>query len=135
METTVNERIKRIIDAFEMNINSFSKLIGIAQTSLRDCVINGAEPKHSTLNKIIIAKPEISAEWLLTGKGEMINNQQIGNVSESTVVGANVNGNWNNIIHNNFKEMIELQKGYQDLLRKKDEHISELIGIINKIKN
>lgn len=71
METTVNERIEKIIQSSGLSLTAFAKLIGVAQTSLRDCVKNGAEPKFSTLNKIIRAKPLISAEWLLTGKGEM----------------------------------------------------------------
>lgn len=72
MESTINKRIEEIIEHFDMNVTSFSKLIGVAQTSLRDCVKGGAEPKFSTLNKIIIAKPLISSEWLLTGNGSMI---------------------------------------------------------------
>jgi hypothetical protein len=77
---------------------------------------------------------EFDLEWLLTGKGEMLkNNQQIGDIAQSTVVGANVNGNGINITNNNFSEMIELQKGYQELLKKRDEHISELLLIVNKL--
>lgn len=72
MESTINKRIEEIIEYFGMNVSSFSKLIGVAQTSLRDCVKGGAEPKYSTLNKIIIAKPLISSEWLLTGNGNML---------------------------------------------------------------
>ena len=72
METTINERIGMIIDYSGLTLTAFSRKIGIAQTSLRDCVINNSEPKHSTLYKIIKAEPLISPEWLLLGKGEMI---------------------------------------------------------------
>lgn len=71
MDGSVNQRISRIIENSGMSLTAFAKMIGIAQTSLRDCVKNGAEPKYSTLNKILIAKPLVSAEWLLTGKGDM----------------------------------------------------------------
>jgi hypothetical protein len=88
---------------------------------------------NNLFEKIASSFPEINCDWLKTGEGEMLNNQNIGNISNSTVVGANVNGSGNNITHNNFAEMIELQKGYQELLKKKDEHISELLLIVNKL--
>lgn len=71
METSINQRIKQIVDDSGLTLNSFSKKIGIAQTSLRDCVVNNTEPKFSTLDKIIKAEPLISPEWLLTGNGKM----------------------------------------------------------------
>lgn len=71
MEESVNQRINKVIEDSGITLTAFAKMIGIAQTSLRDCVKNGAEPKFSTLHKILIAKPSISAEWLLTGKGNM----------------------------------------------------------------
>jgi predicted transcriptional regulator len=72
METTVNQRIKLIIENSGLTLNSFSKLVGIAQTSLRDCVVNNAEPKYSTLDKIIKSNPSINPEWLWTGNGKML---------------------------------------------------------------
>jgi len=75
METTINQRIKNVIDDSGLTINSFSKKIGIAQTSLRDCIVKNAEPKFSTLDKIIKAVPLINPEWLLTGNGNMKKNE------------------------------------------------------------
>ena len=72
MESTVNERIGIIISEFGYKSKrAFAEKIGVAQTSLND-VLNGAEPKFSTLYKILRAEPLISAEWLLRGEGEMI---------------------------------------------------------------
>lgn len=71
MKNTVNERIGCIIEKSGLSLTAFAKLIGVAQTSLRDCVKNNAEPKFSTLYKIIIANPLISSDWLLTGNGSM----------------------------------------------------------------
>lgn len=72
METTVNERIAQIISQCGYKSKrSFAEKIGVAQTSLND-ILRGAEPKYSTLYKILEAEPLISAEWLLRGKGEML---------------------------------------------------------------
>lgn len=71
MENTINERIAMIISSFGYKSKrSFAEKIGVAQTSLND-ILNGAEPKYSTLNKILKAEPLISSEWLMRGEGEM----------------------------------------------------------------
>lgn len=72
METTINQRIAAIIEYSGMTLTAFSKKVGIAQTSLRECVINKTEPKFSTLYKVIKAEPMISPAWLLTGEGDML---------------------------------------------------------------
>ena len=75
METTVNERIAQIISQCRYKSKrSFAEKIGVAQTSLND-ILRGAEPKYSTLYKILEAEPLISAEWLLRGEGDMIKPQ------------------------------------------------------------
>lgn len=71
-EGTINQRIERVIEYSGVSLTAFAKKIGIAQTSLRECVKNGAEPKYSTLNKIVMSNPLISAEWLLRGEGSML---------------------------------------------------------------
>ena len=71
-ETTINERIALLVTELGYRSNrAFSIKIGIAQTSF-NAIIQGAEPKFSTLNKILTAHPNVSAEWLMTGKGEML---------------------------------------------------------------
>ena len=103
MESTVNERISLLIKKFGYkSARAFSLKIGISQTSFND-ILKGAEPKFSTLNKIITAEPLISAEWLLTGTGEMLkqtpsissSNQGDGNTIEYNHVGVgnSVNAN------------------------------------------
>lgn len=75
MKTTVNERITQIISQFGYKSKrSFAEKIGIAQTSLND-ILRGAEPKYSTLYKILEAEPLVPSEWLLRGEGEMLKSQ------------------------------------------------------------
>lgn len=72
MRSSVNERINKIISNMGYKSKrAFAEKIGVAQTSLND-ILNGAEPKFSTLNKILIAEPLISAEWLMRGEGDML---------------------------------------------------------------
>lgn len=72
MEKTINERIAMIMSEFGYKSKrSFAEKIGVAQTSFND-ILRGAEPKYSTLYKILLAEPLISAEWLLRGTGNMV---------------------------------------------------------------
>lgn len=76
METTVNQRIAEIIGKLGYKSKrSFAEKIGIAQTSFND-ILRGAEPKYTTLRKILLAEPLISSEWLLTGNGDMMKSSE-----------------------------------------------------------
>lgn len=108
METTINQRIEDVIIYTGLSLTAFAKHIGIAQTSLRDCVKNNSEPKYSTLNKIIIANPIISSEWLLLGTGQMLKSSSD---SEKT----------------NYEKLLEeYTKQTEDLLSERDDEIRRL---------
>ncbi|MDR1203390.1 MAG: hypothetical protein LBL58_17415 [Tannerellaceae bacterium] len=73
MQKSINERIKSVYENSGIrSIRAFAAKVGVAQTSLNDIIKKGAIPKTDTLEKILIAEPHISSDWLLTGKGEMI---------------------------------------------------------------
>jgi transcriptional regulator with XRE-family HTH domain len=112
----------------------FLTYLGIGQTKFEEKVgisrglINNIKGgiSSTTISKIAESYPELNTDWLLNGSGEMIrNNQQVGNV----------NGNGIQITHNDLAGMIDLQKGYQELLKKKDDHITELLSIVGKLTN
>lgn len=72
METSVTQRIKELIKKKGETDTSFSKKIGISQSTL-SCQMRsvkgiGIEVVIATLNTF----HDISAEWLLRGKGEML---------------------------------------------------------------
>jgi hypothetical protein len=127
----MKERLLEFLAYLSIGQNKFEENAGLSIGYINK--LKG-DMKLNTINKIIDTHPELNKEWLIAGEGEMLKpKQQIGDVSNSAVVGANVNGNGNKITHNDIAGMIELQKGYQDLLRKKDDHISELLLIVNKL--
>jgi len=135
MET--NERIKKIREYFCNDNNvKFAEIMEENPNTTSNWVNENRKIGKTVLDKILDRFSDVNPTWLLIGEGEMLkNNQQIGNISNSTAIGNNVNGNGNHITHNNFSEMIELQKGYQDLLRKKDDHIGELLLIVKNLTN
>ena len=55
-----------------MNINSFSKAIGLTNNVTIGRIVNESrEPSFQILNKIIQTFGNINANWLITGRGEM----------------------------------------------------------------
>lgn len=66
----ISERIKMLIDAKDMSANSFAKKIGVSQRTL-SYYINGRTPSLDFVLILLDSMSEISAEWLLRGKGPM----------------------------------------------------------------
>ncbi|HLN94231.1 MAG TPA: helix-turn-helix transcriptional regulator [Flavobacterium sp.] len=67
-------RIRQIIKDKNLSVSAFEKKIGMSNNSIQVALKRNANVKDETLNHILAAFPEISAEWLLTGKGNMIRN-------------------------------------------------------------
>lgn len=65
------QRIKDIIKSKDCTVNSFAREIGIAQRTLNNYVLLGRYPSYETLHAILHRYPDVSAEWLMRGEGEM----------------------------------------------------------------
>ena len=87
---TINNRIELIINSLKLNNNSFSVRIGVNSTVIHNIVKGRNAPSYDVLQKILSSFDNISADWLITEKGEMINNnKRIGYTKSST--DSNVN--------------------------------------------
>lgn len=72
MENDVIQRIKQVLYSNNVSITALSKKLGIVQQTLnRQISGNGAMPL-STIDKFLSCYPDISAEWLLRGEGNML---------------------------------------------------------------
>lgn len=71
MKSTINERIKKIIELSGKSVRSYSEFANIPQTTLNDCVKGITEPKFGLIDKVINVEPNINPAWLLTGRGDM----------------------------------------------------------------
>lgn len=72
MKDTILERLKSVIAEKSNSASDFSKMIGIAQTTLSNQM---KSPRGISIEVIMLTLdqfPDISAEWLLRGKGEML---------------------------------------------------------------
>lgn len=72
METSINKRISYLRKFLNFKSGrSFAEQIGISSTTFND-IERGSKPNYSTLEKIMRTFPNISAEWLLTGEGDIL---------------------------------------------------------------
>jgi hypothetical protein len=113
MDNTINDRIGIVLK--KLNYKSkraFAQRIGISQTSFND-ILNGAEPKFSTLKKIIEAEPLINPTWLLTGKGEMLKTGSINVVGDGNLSNTGITGG--DLIMSTDQEVISLTKRIKEL--------------------
>lgn len=65
------DRVRLIIKSEELSVSSFEKKIGLSNNSIQQALKRSTNLKDETLNNILNSFPDISAEWLLTGKGSM----------------------------------------------------------------
>lgn len=77
METTINQRIKTLIDELDLNTNSFSVAIGLTNNvTIHRIINNGSNPSLYTIDAILKKYPQLSTSWLLKGEGEMWESQK-----------------------------------------------------------
>ena len=108
----MKERVLQFIEYTGLNKASFEKMVGLSNGAVDKM---GANTRHSTVDKISKTFPEIDRDWLMTGKGNMLNE----GASNNGVVEISAEA-WNVI------------KKQADSLASKDRQVEELISILKK---
>lgn len=86
MEVTVCQRVNEFIDFKQLSVNSLSKAINVAQTTLNSQLRGNASLSIIVVERILSTYPEVSAEWLLRGKGDMLLSEEHEEKEETPVV-------------------------------------------------
>ncbi len=77
MENSIALRIKELIEEKKLNISSFERKIGVGNNSIGTIINKNSNVSGAILSKILNSYNDINANWLITGKGEMLNNKII----------------------------------------------------------
>ena len=82
MESTVKSRLLEVLKYKKISVNALSKLLKMPQTTVNNYVSGKRKISFELIKKISEAFPEINSEWILTGKGMMINSvaQTVSNI-------------------------------------------------------
>lgn len=71
---TVGERLMEVIRHYNLNVNSFSKEIGLSGNTVIGRIVGTTDraPSFAIMQKIAFKYPELNFFWILTGHGEML---------------------------------------------------------------
>ena len=70
------KRVEELISFKNLKISSFEEKIGVSNNSIGTAIRRKASFKSNVLNKILNSFPDINPTWLLTGKENMLLNEQ-----------------------------------------------------------
>lgn len=74
----LGERLKIYCDYSGITGYRLAKTLGISTQSVSVFFQGKSSPSVATLEKIITAYPDLNANWLLTGRGEMLMKSPVG---------------------------------------------------------
>lgn len=72
MESSIRQRIKDVLNAHNSNTNQLAGDDANFQNRLSRQINHTSTISCDTISRVLSAYPEVSAEWLLRGKGKMI---------------------------------------------------------------
>lgn len=86
----------------------------------------------SKITEILMQYPDLNSDWLLLGRGEMLRSasQSVGNISHSTAVGVNVNGNDINI---SYDPLLPTVESLSDSVAKLTAQNAQLLGELSRL--
>lgn len=76
MESFVLQRVKEIMDRYNISVTALSKKINVAQTTLNRQIQGEGIVSLATICSILDCFKDVSAEWLLRGEGTMIKGEE-----------------------------------------------------------
>jgi transcriptional regulator with XRE-family HTH domain len=68
----MKERLNEILKHLKINASQFADQIGVQRASVSHVLSGRNKPGFDFIQKIIAAYPSISAEWLITGQGDIV---------------------------------------------------------------
>lgn len=131
MENPIIERVKYIIEQEGTNARNFAYDIKFNYSTLSNYLTGRRVTIDCELiKKIILAYDNISAEWLLLGKGEILNSDRIKKIKEDLL--NQHQQNYPNYKTDDIKAG-DMQKVYETVVGDKDEQIEKLKAEINQL--
>lgn len=108
----MKDRLKQIIDYYNITTNNFSQKIGVSEGAIRKAMTQNTTLRSDTLDKISQNFADINIDWLVTGRGEMLRNDQPQTTTHSD---------------ENVSRLISI---LENTLKEKDSQINRLLSII-----
>ena len=118
----MKDRLIIFLEYLGIGQNKFAQNVGLSAGYVNNL---GENISSRSLNKILNVYPQLNEKWLLTGKGEMIKPINTQKAKGNNSINSNINNVEGNVTisHNDFSNLLELQKGYQDVQKELNERL------------
>lgn len=125
---TMKDRLMQFINYKDISVQAFETNVNLSNGAVSKM---GDGTRRSTIDKISNAYPDLNTNWLLTGEGDMLKPiQTVGDISNSSVSGVNVNGREIHINPDAYNTLLKIVESNQRTTEKFQEQIDRLISII-----
>ena len=118
----MKDRLIIFLEYLGIGQNKFAQNVGLSAGYVNNL---GENISSRSLNKILNVYPQLNEKWLLTGKGEMIKPINRQKAKGNNSINSNINNIEGNVTisHNDFSNLLELQKGYQEAQKELNERL------------
>ena len=118
----MKDRLIIFLEYLGIGQNKFAQNVGLSAGYVNNL---GENISSRSLNKILNVYPQLNEKWPLTGKGEMIKPINTQKAKGNNSINSNINNIEGNVTisHNDFSNLLELQKGYQDVQKELNERL------------
>jgi hypothetical protein len=125
---TMKDRLMQFINYKDISVQAFETNVNLSNGAVSKM---GDGTRRSTIDKISNFYPDLNTNWLLTGEGDMLKPiQSVGDISNSSVSGVNVNGREIHINPDAYNTLLKIVESNQRTTEKFQEQIDRLISII-----
>lgn len=112
MENAMLERLRGVRASKAKSVNNFAKLIGMSQTTVNGIMLGSRGVSVDIIIAVLTAFPDISAEWLMRGEGEMLRSEE---AAQNALISEETIAHYTSVV-----------KSYETLLANRDEQIRKL---------
>lgn len=129
MEVTIYQRIMLVLEDKQVSVNALSKLVDMSQTTLNTQLKGERALSANVVAKVLVAYPDVSAEWLMRGVGTMYSNQD---ADDSSYMVAETPHHEEPKIEESHQDDSVWKAKYEELEKRYDQLLSILGGGMRK---
>lgn len=129
----MKDRLRKVIDYYNITTNNFSQKIGVSEGTIRKVMTQNTTLRSDTLDKISQNFADINIDWLVTGRGEMLRKNIIQSIDGNHNIQTAGDGNIS-VSHGDQEERISFLEDkvrfLTEQIKEKDNQINTLLSII-----
>jgi transcriptional regulator with XRE-family HTH domain len=84
---TINQRLKFLIELLNLKVGSFSRALGVSETTIRNYTDRGSKPGADFLEKLVNHFNQVNITWLVSGLGAPLSYDSSIEVAEARAAG------------------------------------------------